>query len=44
VEAKFLKRWLYDLMYRFVPVEWVFGPSSQLENFVDLAILNDFEP
>lgn len=25
-------------MYRFVPVEWVFGPSSQLENFVDLAI------
>jgi SAM-dependent methyltransferase len=33
-----MKRWLYELIYRFVPVDWIFGPSSQLEKFVDLAI------
>ena len=39
-----MRRLLYDLIYRFVPVDWVFGPSSQLENFVDLAVDGRIEP
>ena len=33
-----MKKWLYELIYRFVPVDWIFGPSSEIENFVDLAV------
>ncbi len=33
-----MKRWLYDLIYRLVPVDWIFGPASDIENYVDLAI------
>lgn len=33
-----MKKWLYELIYRFVPVDWIFGPSTQIENFVDLAV------
>ena len=33
-----MKKWLYELIYRFVPVGWIFGPSSEIENYVDLAI------
>jgi SAM-dependent methyltransferase len=33
-----MRIWIYELIYRIVPVDWIFGPSSQLENFVDLAI------
>jgi cyclopropane fatty-acyl-phospholipid synthase-like methyltransferase len=32
-----MKKWLYDLIYRFVPVDLIFGPSSEIENYVDLA-------
>lgn len=39
-----MRRLLYDLIYRFVPVDWVFGPASQLENFVDLAVDGRIEP
>lgn len=33
-----VRKFLYELIYRFFPVDWVFGSSSKIENFVDLAI------
>lgn len=33
-----MKKWLYELIYRFVPVDWIFGSSTQIENYVDLAV------
>ena len=33
-----MKKWLYELIYRLVPVDWIFGPSSQIEHFVNLVI------
>jgi cyclopropane fatty-acyl-phospholipid synthase-like methyltransferase len=33
-----MKKWLYDLIYRFVPVDWIFGPSSEIEKYVDMAV------
>ena len=39
-----MRRLLYDLIYRFVPVDWVFGPTSQIEQYVDLAIDGRIKP
>ncbi|MEJ2488164.1 MAG: hypothetical protein P8Y68_20790, partial [Anaerolineales bacterium] len=33
-DRKNMRKVLYDLIYRLFPVDWVFGPASQLENFV----------
>lgn len=33
-----MKKWLYDFIYRFVPVDWIFGPSSEIEKYVELMI------
>ena len=33
-----MRRWLYDLIYRLVPADWIFGTSSDIENYVGLAI------
>lgn len=33
-----MKKWLYELIYRFVPVDWIFGPSSEIEKYVDLVV------
>lgn len=33
-----MKRWLYELVYRFVPVDLIFGPSSEIKNYVDLVV------
>ena len=38
-----MKKWLYDLIYRFVPVDWIFGSSSEIENYVDLVIEGGIE-
>ena len=38
-----MKKWLYDLIYRFVPVDWIFGSSKKIESFVDLAIDGQME-
>lgn len=34
-----MKKWIYELIYRFpfVPIEWIFGSSSGVENLVELA-------
>ncbi len=32
-----MKRWLYDLIYRFVPTDWIFRPSSEIKKYVDQA-------
>ena len=26
-----MKKWFYELIYRFVPVDWIFGSSSKIE-------------
>jgi cyclopropane fatty-acyl-phospholipid synthase-like methyltransferase len=39
-----MKKWLYDLIYRFVPVDLIFGPTSKIENFVELVIDGRIEP
>lgn len=39
-----MRRLLYDLIYRFFPVDWVFGPTSQIEQYVDLAIDGRIKP
>lgn len=35
-----MKRWIYELIYRFpfVPIDWIFGSSSGIENLAELAI------
>lgn len=35
-----MKKWIYELIYRFpfVPIDWIFGSSSGIENLVELAI------
>ena len=33
-----MKKWLYEVIYRLVPVDWIFGPSSQIEHFVTMVI------
>lgn len=33
-----MKKWLYELIYSLVPADWIFGPSSEIESYVDLAI------
>lgn len=38
-----MKKWLYELIYRLVPVDWIFGPTSQIEHFIDLVINNKIE-
>jgi SAM-dependent methyltransferase len=33
-----MKKWVYELIYRFVPVDWIFGSSSKIEEIVRRAI------
>ena len=35
-----MRKWIYEFLYRFpfVPIEWIFGSSSEMENLLDLAI------
>ena len=33
-----MKKWLYGLIYRFVPVNWIFGSTSKIEKLVELGI------
>ena len=35
-----MNNWIYELIYRFpfVPIDWIFGASSSIENLVELAI------
>lgn len=35
-----MKKWVYEILYRFpfVPIDWIFGSTSQIENLIDLAI------
>jgi SAM-dependent methyltransferase len=39
-----MKKWFYELIYRFVPVDWIFGSTSKIERFVELAIDGRIEP
>ncbi len=39
-----MKKWFYELIYRFVPVDWVFGSTSKIENFVQVAINGRIAP
>jgi SAM-dependent methyltransferase len=33
-----MKRWVYELIYRFVPVDWIFGSTSKIEKLAELGI------
>jgi SAM-dependent methyltransferase len=35
-----MKKWVYEFLYRFpfVPIDWIFGSTSMIENLVKLAI------
>jgi len=39
-----MKRWVYELIYRFVPVDMIFGSSPKIEKFVELAINGRIAP
>jgi SAM-dependent methyltransferase len=39
-----MKKWFYELIYRFVPVDWIFGSTSKIENFVQVAINGRIAP
>jgi cyclopropane fatty-acyl-phospholipid synthase-like methyltransferase len=39
-----VKKWIYEIIYRFVPGDWIFGSTSKIENFVDTAIEGRIEP
>ncbi len=39
-----MKKWFYELIYSFIPVDWVFGSSSKIENFVDMTVDGRIEP
>lgn len=39
-----MKKWFYELIYRFVPVDLIFGSTSKIERFVALAINGRIEP
>lgn len=35
-----MKKWIYEFLYRFpfVPIDWIFGSTSMIENLVKLAV------
>jgi len=39
-----MKKWFYEFVYRFVPGDWIFGSTSKIESFVELAIDGRIEP
>jgi cyclopropane fatty-acyl-phospholipid synthase-like methyltransferase len=39
-----MKKWVYELIYSFVPGDWIFGSVSKIEKLVELAIDGRIEP
>lgn len=41
-----MKKWIYEILYRFpfVPIDWIFGSSVQIETFLKLAIDGQIMP
>ncbi len=39
-----MKRWVYELIYRFIPVDMIFGSSPKIEKFAEVAINGRIEP
>lgn len=39
-----MRRFLYNLIYSLIPVDWIFGSTSKIENFVDLAVDGRIKP
>jgi hypothetical protein len=33
-----MKKWIYEVIYRFVSADWIFGSTTKIEYFVELAI------
>lgn len=33
-----MKKWLYELIYRFVPTDWIFGSTSKIEKLAESGI------
>jgi hypothetical protein len=39
-----MKKWIYEVIYRFVSADWIFGSTTKIENFIELAIEERVEP
>jgi SAM-dependent methyltransferase len=39
-----MKRWVYELMYRLIPADIIFGSTSKIEGLVEVAIDGRIEP
>lgn len=41
-----MKKWIYEFLYGFpfVPIDWIFGASSMIENMVKLAVDGQISP
>jgi SAM-dependent methyltransferase len=39
-----MKRWVYELMYRFIPANIIFGSDSKIEGLIEAAIKGRIEP
>lgn len=39
-----MKKWMYEIMYRLVPVDIIFGSTAKIEHFVEMAIDGRIEP
>ncbi len=39
-----MKKWVYELIYKMIPVDMIFGSTSKIENFVEAAINGRIAP
>ena len=39
-----MKKWFYEIVYRLVAADWIFGSTAKIENFVKMAIDGRIEP
>jgi SAM-dependent methyltransferase len=39
-----MKKWVYELIYRFIPADVIFGSTSKIEGLVEVAIKGRIEP
>jgi SAM-dependent methyltransferase len=39
-----MKKWLYEIIYRFISADWIFGSTTKIENFIAMAVEGRIEP
>jgi SAM-dependent methyltransferase len=43
-EESHMKKWMYELIYRLIPADKIFGSTSKIEQFVEMAIDGRIKP